>query len=140
MQDRLHIGYPWAEIVACHWITQPNVCRSSISKDGFQTHACLMWGRKQERSHTVYKTKVIASAITAYMKTFNSGWRKRFLRNHSSTSSPEFKLPKIHTHTHTISVKHINLKDTITSVFVTVPKSRGPSRYHHVKTERNRHK
>jgi hypothetical protein len=61
-------------------------------------------------------TKVIARAITAYMKIFNSGCRNRFLRNHSSTSSPEFMSPE----TQINCMKNSNLKEAHTFLFVSI--------------------
>lgn len=56
-------------------------------------HAVLAWGWKPYMRKAVYMTKASVMAMSAYMKRFSSGCRKRFLRSHSSTSSSSPRSP-----------------------------------------------
>lgn len=65
-------------------------------------YCCLTWtgggvggGLKHCSRNAVYSTNAIDIAIKAYIKMFNSGWRKRFFRSHSRTSSSDNKSPTI---------------------------------------------
>lgn len=65
-------------------------------------YCCLTWtgggeggGLKHCSKNAVYSTNAIDMAINAYIKMFSSGWRKRFFRNHSRTSSSDSKSPEI---------------------------------------------
>lgn len=49
---------------------------------------------KHCKRNAVYNTKAMEMAMRAYMNMFSSGWRNRFFRSHSRTSSSDSKSPE----------------------------------------------
>lgn len=96
----------------CYWYSSALNCPVSF------IYCCFTWtgggvggGLKHCSKNAVYNTNATDIAIKAYMNILSSGWRKRFFRNHSRTSSSDSKSPgmNIHNWNCDIFIRKINL-------------------------------